>query len=195
MGITTEQYRSCIGCFNSYFITKKSKNSRQVKTVLLRTWSRRISILMAIILCVNFLIVIGGYPTDNRSTLPEEVAYFYKNANMKLIYPTIKPTEDSQTTPWPGPGSVRAPGTIPSSSSSTPHPPQPGTRTRLRGQRSTCSALSGLELNPKAMSSFTAISNFTSRYINGNKKNQGIKIAHWNKGNAFFKLKWWKLKA
>ena len=37
--------------------------------------------------------------------------------------------------------------------------------------------------------SSTAISNFTSRYINGNKKNQGIKIAHWNKGNAFLENK------
>ena len=40
-----------------------------------------------------------------------------------------------------------------------------------------------------AASAFSSISNFTSRYINGNKKNQGIKIAHWNKGNAFLQNK------
>ena len=46
-----------------------------------------------------------------------------------------------------------------------------------------------LNLNPMALSSFQRISNFTSKYINGNKKNQGIKVAHWNKGNAFLQNK------
>ena len=32
---------------------------------------------------------------------------------------------------------------------------------------------------------FTMISNFQSRYANGNRRNKGIKIAHWNKGGSF----------
>ena len=31
---------------------------------------------------------------------------------------------------------------------------------------------------------YSRVSNFHSRYVNGNKTSKGIKIAHWNKGNS-----------
>ena len=193
MGVTIEQYRSCIGCFNPYFLTKKSKKSRQVKIVSPRTWSSWISILIAIIICLNIFTGIGGYPTDNSSALPEEVAYYYNNPELEPTHPFTKPTQESQPPPWPALILVKASRTC---SLSTPPPPWPGIRLRLRlGQKSTSSAGSFLEVNPKAMSSFTAISNFISRYVNGNKKNQGIKIAQWNKGNAFLQSKMAKIES
>jgi hypothetical protein len=39
-------------------------------------------------------------------------------------------------------------------------------------------------LNVFAASSFSMISNFQSRYLNGNRKNQGIKICHWMFGKV-----------
>ena len=33
------------------------------------------------------------------------------------------------------------------------------------------------------------VTNFNSRYINGNRKSQGIKIGHWNKGGSHLKNK------
>ena len=39
-------------------------------------------------------------------------------------------------------------------------------------------------LNVLAASSFSMISNFQSRYTNGNRRTQGIKICHWNKGGS-----------
>ena len=39
-------------------------------------------------------------------------------------------------------------------------------------------------LNTLAASSFSMISNFQSKYSNGNRKNQGVKICHWNKGGS-----------
>ena len=42
---------------------------------------------------------------------------------------------------------------------------------------------------PQVDSTFSMVTNFLSRYTNGNRKNQGIKIAHWNKGNAFLQNK------
>ena len=44
-------------------------------------------------------------------------------------------------------------------------------------------------LNVFAASSFSMISNFQSRYLNGNRKNQGIKICHWNKGGSHLQNK------
>ena len=32
---------------------------------------------------------------------------------------------------------------------------------------------------------FTMITNFMSRYVNGNRSSKGIKIGHWNKGNSY----------
>ena len=52
-----------------------------------------------------------------------------------------------------------------------------------------CPELNMLTNNKLASSTFSMVTNFQSRYTNGNKKNQGIKIAHWNKGNAFLQNK------
>ena len=43
--------------------------------------------------------------------------------------------------------------------------------------------------NVLAASSFSMLSNFHIRYINGNRKNQGIKICHWNKCGSHLKNK------
>ena len=42
-------------------------------------------------------------------------------------------------------------------------------------------------LDVMVASTFTAISKFTSKYTNGNKKNQGIKIAHWKEMPSYKK--------
>ena len=44
-------------------------------------------------------------------------------------------------------------------------------------------------INIFASSTFSMVTNSQSKYKNGNRKNQGIKIAHWNKGNAFLQNK------
>ena len=44
-------------------------------------------------------------------------------------------------------------------------------------------------INVFASSTFSMITNYQAKYTNGNRKNQGIKIAHWNKGNAFLQTK------
>ena len=44
-------------------------------------------------------------------------------------------------------------------------------------------------INILAASTFSMVTNYQSKYKNGNRKNQGIKIAHWNKGNAFLQNK------
>ena len=44
-------------------------------------------------------------------------------------------------------------------------------------------------INIFAASKFSMVTNYQSKYTNGNRKNQGIKIAHWNKGNAFLQNK------
>ena len=43
--------------------------------------------------------------------------------------------------------------------------------------------------NVLAASSFSMVTNFQSRYLYGNKRNQGIKICHWNKGGSHLKNK------
>ena len=49
--------------------------------------------------------------------------------------------------------------------------------------------LLAISLNVLAASSISLVSNFHSRYITGNRKNQGIKICHWNKGGSHLKNK------
>ena len=44
-------------------------------------------------------------------------------------------------------------------------------------------------INIFASSTFSMVTNSQSKYKNGNRKNQGIKIAHWNKGSAFLQNK------
>ena len=44
-------------------------------------------------------------------------------------------------------------------------------------------------VNVLAASSFKMVTNFQSRYLYGNRKNQGIKICHWNKGGSHLKNK------
>ena len=65
-------------------------------------------------------------------------------------------------------------------------------QTYLSGQVSTDIAsyfLLPYTINVLAASSSSMISNFQSRYLHGNRKNQGIKICHWNKGGSFLKNK------
>ena len=56
------------------------------------------------------------------------------------------------------------------------------------GQASTPDLMTSILLpytvNTLAASSFSMVTNFQSRYLHGNKKNQGIKICHWNKGGS-----------
>ena len=44
-------------------------------------------------------------------------------------------------------------------------------------------------INILACSTFTMITNFQSRYLNGNRRNGGIKISHWNKGPGYLQTK------
>ena len=53
----------------------------------------------------------------------------------------------------------------------------------------TLSSYLPFSFNVLAASSFSLVSNFHSRYVNGNKRNQGIKICHWNKGGSHLKNK------
>ena len=49
-------------------------------------------------------------------------------------------------------------------------------------------------MNMFVMSSFTMVTNFQSRYTHGNKRGQGIKISHWNKGGGFLQNKMTEIK-
>ena len=44
-------------------------------------------------------------------------------------------------------------------------------------------------MNTLAATSFRMVTNFQSRYVNGNRKNSGIKISHWNKGPGHLQTK------
>ena len=52
----------------------------------------------------------------------------------------------------------------------------------------TCALLPYI-VNTLAASTFSMVTNFQSRYLNGNRKNQGIKISHWNKGGSHLQNK------
>ena len=44
-------------------------------------------------------------------------------------------------------------------------------------------------ISTSASSSYRMITNFQSRYLHGNRKNQGMKICHWNKGGSHLQNK------
>ena len=48
--------------------------------------------------------------------------------------------------------------------------------------------------NTLAPSMFSMVSNFFSRYSNGNRRSAGIKISHWNKGPGYLQTKMSEIK-
>ena len=49
-------------------------------------------------------------------------------------------------------------------------------------------------MNMFTVSAFTMVTNFQARYTNGNRRSQGIKISHWNKGGGFLQNKMHEIK-
>jgi hypothetical protein len=57
-----------------------------------------------------------------------------------------------------------------------------------------CSFILSYGVNTLAVSSFNMVTNFQSRYLYGNRRANGIKICHWNKGPGFLQNKTAELK-
>ena len=165
MGITIQQYRSRIGRFMPKHVSNRSERKNIYEVEVSQT-----ILFLRILYLFSALVIPMIFALQQHNLVNQQQSY------SQPIYPT-----DSQQLfihhilPFSSRGCV---------------PSLPPNHSRwCRTSSPSCSAWSPpwVAGDASSLSSFyfRRITNFEARYTNGNGRNKGIKIAHWNKGGAF----------
>ena len=177
MGISIQQYRACIGSFLSSRISH-SKSSGNKSTKPSNHQSTNIYNLKLLVFIFFLMINISCYQNFSKTSSTSETfsssPRFIKTSST-LEFFGYSPRSRYYTLKTPG---VDLPAIVPNNLNKDPNVKLLAPLPLIPGLDN-CSMINGL-----SSFIFTAVSNFQSRYVNGNRSSKGIKIGHWNKGNS-----------
>ena len=189
MGISLQAYRCRVGCFNSnYFINTSSRQPTTTGSTSSPCWPGRLALIFTTTLCLALLAIaiyrvaeqshqtLHSLPSTSTSGCSSSTPDWKLEAFFLQFFPYLPP--------WPPPWQCLGAYIVKTSYSS-----------RRNMSTSEISIINEYHLLQSVSWTTAKQINCNARTINGNRKERGIKILHWNKGPSYLENKYNEVEA